>query len=71
MTAGELHDILNERGAELVIKTIEGLLDNSITPIKQPEETNLYAKMLNKELGKIEWNNSAKDIHNLIRGLNP
>lgn len=71
MTAGELHDILNERGADLVIKTIEGLLDNSITPIKQPEETNLYAKMLNKELGKIEWNNSAKDIHNLIRGLNP
>ena len=27
--------------------------------------------MLNKELGRINWNNSAKDIHNLIRGLNP
>ena len=27
--------------------------------------------MLNKELALIDWNNSAKDIHNLIRGLNP
>ncbi len=27
--------------------------------------------MLNKEIGKINWNNSAKDIHNLVRGLNP
>ncbi|MBU5454018.1 methionyl-tRNA formyltransferase [Caproiciproducens sp. MSJ-32] len=71
MTAGELHDILSDRGADLVVKTIEGLLNNSIKAIKQPEETNFYAKMLNKEIGKIEWNNSAKDIHNLIRGLNP
>ncbi|NLZ35123.1 MAG: methionyl-tRNA formyltransferase [Clostridiales bacterium] len=71
MTAGELHDILKDRGADLVVKTIEGLLNNSIKAIKQPEETNFYAKMLNKEIGKIEWNNSAKDIHNLIRGLNP
>jgi len=71
MTAGELHDILSDRGADLVVKTIEGLLDNSIKTIKQPEETNFYAKMLNKELGRIEWNNSARDIHNLIRGLNP
>ena len=27
--------------------------------------------MLNKELALIDWNNTAKDIHNLIRGLNP
>ena len=27
--------------------------------------------MLNKETGRINWNNSAKDIHNLVRGLNP
>jgi methionyl-tRNA formyltransferase len=70
MTTGDLHDILMNRGADLLINTIEGLVKGKITPEKQSEET-FYAKMLNKELGKINWNNSAKDIHNLIRGLNP
>ncbi len=70
MTTGDLHDILMNRGADLLINTIEGLVQGKITPEKQSEET-FYAKMLNKELGKINWNNSAKDIHNLIRGLNP
>jgi methionyl-tRNA formyltransferase len=71
MTVGELHDILMVRGADLVVKTIKGLLNNSIMPVMQPEETNFYAKMLNKETGKIDWNNNSEDIHNLIRGLNP
>ena len=70
MTAGNLHDILMERGAYLLIKTIEGLSNGSIIPEKQSEDT-FYAKMLNKELALIDWNNTAKDIHNLIRGLNP
>ena len=70
MTAGNLHDILMERGADLLIKTIEGLSNGSIIPEKQSDDT-FYAKMLNKELALIDWNNTAKDIHNLIRGLNP
>ena len=67
MTSGELHDILMNRGGELLIKTIEGLADGSIKGEKQEGET-CYAKMLSKETGKINWNNSAQDIHNLIRG---
>lgn len=70
MTAGELHDILMERGADLLINTIEKLKNNEITRVKQTDET-FYAKMLNKEIAKIDWNNKAIDIHNLIRGLNP
>lgn len=70
MTSGELHDILMNRGGELLIKTIEGLADGSIKAEKQEGET-CYAKMLSKETGKINWNNSAESIHNLIRGLNP
>lgn len=70
MTSGELHDILMNKGGELLIKTIEGLVEGSIIPEKQEGET-CYAKMISKETGKINWNNSAKDIHNLIRGLNP
>lgn len=70
MTTGELHDILMVRGGKLLIDTIEGLVDNTIKPIKQEGDT-CYAKMLNKTTGKINWENNAQDIHNLIRGLNP
>lgn len=70
MTAGELHDILTVRGGNLLIETIEGLLNKTIIPEKQEGET-CYAKMLSKDTGKISWDKSAKEIHNLIRGLNP
>lgn len=70
MTAGELHDILMSRGGNLLIKTIEGLVHETITREKQEGET-CYAKMLSKDTGIIDWHKSAKEIHNLIRGLNP
>lgn len=70
MTSGELYDILRDKGSSLLVETLEKLASNSITPIKQEGET-FYAKMLDKEMANIDWNNSAKDIHNLIRGLNP
>ncbi|NFG61626.1 methionyl-tRNA formyltransferase [Clostridium sp. CMCC3677] len=70
MTTGELHDILMISGGELLLKTIEGLCNGSIKPVKQEGET-FYAKMLDKELAHINWNEDAYDIHNLVRGLNP
>ena len=70
MTAGELHDILMVRGGNLLIETIEGLANGTIKGIKQEGET-CYAKMLSKNTGKISWDKSAIEIHNLIRGLNP
>lgn len=70
MTAGELWDILKVRGADLLLKTIEGVVNNTIVPQKQSGET-FYAKMLNKEIANICWDKTAQEIHNLIRGLNP
>ncbi|MGL5868776.1 MAG: methionyl-tRNA formyltransferase [Clostridium chrysemydis] len=70
MTAGELYEILKDRGADLLIQTIEGLVNGTIEREKQTDET-FYAKMLNKDMAKIDWSKSAKDIKNLIRGLNP
>lgn len=70
MTAGELHDILMVRGAELLVKTIEGIAKENIVLQKQSDET-FYAKMLDKNIAKIDWNKSSKEIHNLVRGLNP
>ena len=70
MTAGELWDILKVRGADLLLETIEGVVNNTIVPQKQSGET-FYAKMLNKEIADICWDKDAQEIHNLIRGLNP
>ncbi|AGX42370.1 methionyl-tRNA formyltransferase [Clostridium saccharobutylicum] len=70
MTSGELHDILMVRGADLLVKSIEGIVNNTIKPEKQTDET-FYAKMLNKEIASICWNKTSKEIHNLVRGLNP
>lgn len=69
MTTAELHDELMISGAELLIKTIDGLISNEITPVKQGESPTCYASMLNKEMAKINWNNSAAVIHNFVRGL--
>ncbi|NRT70333.1 methionyl-tRNA formyltransferase [Clostridium beijerinckii] len=70
MTTGELHDILMFRGADLLVKSIEGISKGDIVPEKQGNET-FYAKMLDKNIANIDWNKSAEEIHNLVRGLNP
>lgn len=71
LTAGELHDKLMISGADLLIDTIKGMVAGTIKPVKQIDEESCYASMLNKELAEIDWNKSAKEIHNLVRGLNP
>ncbi|AKN29414.1 methionyl-tRNA formyltransferase [Clostridium carboxidivorans P7] len=71
MTAGELHDILMEDGSELLVRTLEGIEDKTIKREKQGDSTTAYAAMLNKDMAKIDWNLSNREIKNLIRGLNP
>lgn len=71
MTAGQLHDILMEKGAELLIDTIEGFKNGKIKPEKQNEEEASYVSVISKDSGEINWNNNALKIHNLIRGFNP
>lgn len=70
MTAGELTDILKEKGSELLIDTIDKYAQDKLERVKQEGDT-FYAKMLDKEHAAIDWNNKAEDVHNLIRGLNP
>ncbi|KYH29939.1 MULTISPECIES: methionyl-tRNA formyltransferase [Clostridium] len=71
MTAGELHDILMKDGAKLLVETIKGVYKGEIKPEKQNDSETCYASMLNKEMARIDWKLSSREIHNLIRGLNP
>ena len=71
MDAEQLHDILKDVGAELLIKTIEGIEAGTIQRIKQDEQKSSYAPMLTKELGIINWSKSATEVNCLVRGLTP
>lgn len=71
MTAGELHDLLSQRGADLLLRTIEGIKRGEITPEAQDHSSHTYAPMLKKETGLIEWTKDAVEIERLIRGLAP
>ncbi len=68
-TASELHDRLSEMGAKLLIETINGVKQNSITPIPQDDSLSNYASMITKELCPIDFNKSAVEIHRQICGL--
>ncbi len=71
MNVGDLHDILMHKGADLLLETLEKLEKNELSPQKQDDSLSSYAPMINKEDRKINWKLTAKDIHNLIRGLSP
>ena len=69
-TASELHDRLMVMGAELLIKTIEGIKTGEIIPEKQNDEDSCYAPMISKETAKIDWSRSARVVSKLIAGMN-
>ena len=70
-TAGELHDRLSVITASLMVKTLEGLENDTITPIKQDDTLSNYAPIINKEMGHLKFDKTAEEICNLIRGFNP
>lgn len=71
ITAGELHDKMKDRGAEVLIETLKQIEKGTAPRIPQNHEEFTYAPMMNKALGEINWSKSAREIHNLVRGVNP
>lgn len=71
MTAGQLHDKMSVIGAELLLRTIREMQKGSINPIPQNDSEATYAPRIVRETGKINWQNSATSIHNLVRGTCP
>ena len=70
-TTGKLWDKLSEVGAKLLVKTLSQIEDGNAPRLPQGEDFTM-APMLNKDMSKIDWNSkTAKEIKNLVRGLNP
>ncbi|WP_412465688.1 methionyl-tRNA formyltransferase [Pedobacter sp. KLB.chiD] len=71
-TAGDLHDKLMHIGANLLVKTLKAIEAGEVNEQPQPKSDNLkHAPKIFKEDCKIDWNNQAQTIYNLIRGLSP
>jgi methionyl-tRNA formyltransferase len=69
---GSLYTKLSEVGAELVVKTVEGIFNNSLKPMKQIFIDDLkLAPKLNSENTRINWNRSTNEIIGQIKGLSP
>ena len=70
-TGGSLFDKLSDAGAKLCVETLKVLEEKTATWEPQGETTTAYARMLDKNLGNIKWEDTAVNIERLIRGLNP
>lgn len=69
-TAETLHDRMSEMGKVLLLETLSALCAGTLKPEPQKDEESCYAKMLTKELGKIDMNWNAQKLERYIRGLN-
>jgi methionyl-tRNA formyltransferase len=70
-TTGMLHDDLAAKAGPLLLKTLDGLKSNTITPIPQGNAGVTYAKKITKEECAIDWNRPAQVIYHQILGLSP
>lgn len=69
MNCVELFEICATESPALLEKTLLGLVDGTINPKKQCEDGVCFADKLTKEECLIDWNKSAHEIHNLVRGV--
>ncbi len=69
MTGGELHDEMARICPDILLETLEKI--DSIVPEKQDDSLSCYASMIDKSMTVIDWNKSADEIVNLVRGMNP
>lgn len=68
-TGDSLHDKLAAAGAELIVEALPKIEAGQLTPRKQNDAESCYAKMLQKSMGRIDWNMTADKLDCLIRGL--
>lgn len=71
-TAGTLYERLMNKGAQLVLKTVKSITEGNYKPQPQIISNDIRsAPKIHKETCKIDWNKSAEEIRNFIRGLSP
>jgi methionyl-tRNA formyltransferase len=70
-TFGELHDRMAETGGDLLVETMDRIETGNYETIVQDDGEVTLAPKIFPDLGRIDWNMPAGEIHNLVRGLSP
>lgn len=76
-TAGEVHDKMKEIGAQLLVKTVKGLAEGTLSELPQDPGSGIgdqkihHAPRIFTETCKIDFSKTTNEVHNLIRGLSP
>lgn len=70
-TAGELLDRLAVLGASLLSRTLGSFAAGTVNSVAQDEAKVSYAPMLDKSMCPIDWNKTAQQVHDQVRGLHP
>jgi methionyl-tRNA formyltransferase len=72
-TAGDLLHRLSLSGARLLVDTLDGIEDGTMTPIPQPETDAQvsYASKINVEDARIDWTQPAEVVNRLVRACTP
>ncbi len=70
-TAGSLHDRLAQRGAEILVRTLEAFANGTVRRSPQDHTLATYAPLLKKTDGLINWKKPAAQIEPFIRGMCP
>lgn len=68
---GNVHDRLMHLGAEMVVETVNAIVDGTLSTTPQPEGEFTPAPKIFKDDCKIDWNKDSRSIHNHVRGLSP
>lgn len=68
---GDVHDKLMHLGAGMVVDTVNAIIEGNLTTQPQPEGEFIPAPKIFKEDCRIDWNRTAEEIHNHVRGLSP
>ena len=76
-TAGDVHDKMKEMGANLLVKTVQGIADGTLNEVPQNSKFEIqhstlhHAPKIFTETCKIDFAKTVEEVHNLIRGLSP
>lgn len=68
-TSSSLHDRLSVIGAKVLLDTVKAIEEGTLTPQKQDDSLSTYASRITKEMSALDFNKSAYDLHNIIRGI--
>lgn len=70
-TAGELHDRLAELGGNLLVRSLDDIVNGKLDAVEQDESLAIYAPKIKTRDARIDWNRSASELQRLVRAFNP